>query len=123
MAKGRSWLWNQSLVELGALVCTARRPVVRDVPVGFVLSVGPSRARGAPIRRRRGRPQSTFAGSDRQGRGRLLGLPFGSGRWRRRRIAGAAGWPDDVGRARRVAQSLVDDGLARRGRGGVLTLP
>ena len=38
-------------------------------------------------------------------------------------MAAACGWPDDGARARRVADALVAEGLARRGRGGVLTLP
>jgi hypothetical protein len=40
-----------------------------------------------------------------------------------RRLALACGWPDDAERARRVADSLVAEGLARRRRGGALTLP
>ena len=56
-------------------------------------------------------PQTAFAGSDRQGRGRLLevlrqGVVHGS------ELATACGWPDDAGRARRVAAALVAEGFA-----------
>jgi hypothetical protein len=53
-----------------------------------------------------------FAGSDRQGRGRLLealrrgGVPVPE-------IPAICGWPDDGARAERVAAALVDEGFAR----------
>ena len=56
-------------------------------------------------------PQSTFAGSDRQGRGRLVdALRAGP-------VAGAdlpevMGWPSDPDRAAAVAATVVADGLA-----------
>jgi A/G-specific adenine glycosylase len=56
-------------------------------------------------------PQSAFAGSDRQGRGRLVDA-IRAGALASEVIPGAAGWPDDPARARRVADSLVADGLA-----------
>ncbi|HEY1636858.1 MAG TPA: hypothetical protein VGF64_19040, partial [Acidimicrobiales bacterium] len=61
-----------------------------------------------------GRRQTTFAGSDRQGRGRLVAalrrspVPPAD-------LAAAAGWSAteaDALRARRIAESLVADGLA-----------
>jgi A/G-specific adenine glycosylase len=58
-----------------------------------------------------GSPQPAFAGSDRQGRGRLLNelrrAPVADVD-----VAAATGWPDDPPRARRVAARLVADGLA-----------
>jgi A/G-specific adenine glycosylase len=121
LAKGKGWLWNQSLLEMGALVCTARSPSCSRCPLV-------TRCRWA----RQGRPrpdpgeptsrQSTFEGSDRQGRGRLL-TALRHGPVTPRRVPIEVGWPEDPERARRVAQSLVTDGLARRGPGGVLTLP
>jgi hypothetical protein len=66
--------------------------------------------------------QSTFAGSDRQGRGRLVAAlrvgpvgPIG--------LADAAGWPDDAPRAARVADALVAEGLVARDADGTLRLP
>lgn len=112
---GRCWEYNQALFDLGSLHCTARRP---DCP-------------GCPLRRRcawsragRSTPdpavgsagvsrrQPAFAGSERQGRGRLVAAlrvgPLDVGE-----LAGAAGWPEDPGRARRAASALVAEGLAR----------
>jgi A/G-specific adenine glycosylase len=56
--------------------------------------------------------QSIFAGSDRQGRGRLVDA-LRRGPIARARVATLAGWPDDPARAERVAERLVADGLAR----------
>jgi A/G-specific adenine glycosylase len=55
--------------------------------------------------------QSHFAGSDRQGRGRLVDA-LRAGPVAHDELAGAMGWPDDDARAERVAQGLVRDGLA-----------
>jgi A/G-specific adenine glycosylase len=66
--------------------------------------------------------QSAFAGSDRQGRGRLVEA-LRAGPVSRGRLAEACGWPGDTERATRVAESLVVDGLARPGRGGGVSLP
>lgn len=119
--RGRGWLWNQSLMEIGAVVCGARSPACdrcRLAPRCAWAAAGrPQPDPGAPRTR-----QSAFVGSDRQGRGRLVSALRG-GPVPPRRLAAACGWPDDVLRARRVADSLVSEGLALRGRGGVVTLP
>ena len=57
--------------------------------------------------------RQTFAGSDRQGRGRLVDALL-RGPVPLERIALVAGWPDDPARAARVAAGLVADGLAVR---------
>jgi A/G-specific adenine glycosylase len=99
---GRSWEWNQQLMDLGALVCTARDPScercwLRD---GCTWD-----GELWPVRK-----QSTFAGSDRQGRGRLIAalrdrdVPVGE-------LGSVMGWPDDRPRAERVAAQLVDEGI------------
>jgi hypothetical protein len=67
-------------------------------------------------------PQSTFAGSDRQGRGRLVDR-LRRGEVRPGQIPAAAGWPDDPQRARRVAVDLVAEGLAVWDQSGRLRLP
>jgi A/G-specific adenine glycosylase len=119
---GRTWAWNQALVDLGARLCTSRAPACSRCPLAsrrcaWVAAGGrhPDPAAGS-IRR-----QPAFAGSDREGRGRLVaalrGGPVGADR-----LAAAAGWPDDPARADRVAAALVADGLAADV-GGTLTLP
>ena len=112
---GRAWLHNQALLDLGATVCTARVPRCDACPL-----VGDCAWRGAtdvpdPARTTAGtsRPQAPFAGSDRQGRGRLLAAlrgPSLSGV----DVAGldAVTGFDDAERSRRVADGLVTDGLA-----------
>jgi A/G-specific adenine glycosylase len=117
---GRAWCWNQTLMELGAVVCTARDPACGDCPLRrrCAWAATPAAPDPAPSRRAAGR----FEGSDRQGRGRLVAaLRSGPVPWRR--VGAACGWPDDVARARRVARQVVADGLARRDAHGSLTLP
>ncbi|HEY3810867.1 MAG TPA: A/G-specific adenine glycosylase [Acidimicrobiales bacterium] len=130
---GAGWAWNQAMLDLGATCCTARRRACDRCPLGpgrggpplcrWAGAGGPDPAAGSAGTSRR---QSTFAGSDRQGRGRLLaaltagpgagGLPPGA-------LAAAAGWPDDPARAAAAARSLVADGLAKMDAGGALGLP
>jgi len=111
---GQGWAWNQAMIDLGATVCLRRDPRCGECPVRRWC-----RAPGAdappPTQ------QSRFEGSDRQGRGRLVdALRSGPVAWAD--IAGVMGWPDDERRARRVAETLIVDGLVDAGDGG-LRLP
>jgi A/G-specific adenine glycosylase len=122
--RGEGWAWNQAVLDLGATVCTARRARCDDCPVRAwcAWAAGgrpdPDPAAGTAGGTRR---QSTFAGSDRQGRGRLVAAlrraPVALAD-----VAAVAGWPDDPDRAARVAATLVADGLAVTD-GSVLALP
>jgi A/G-specific adenine glycosylase len=118
---GRAWEWNQSLIEIGAVVCHARAPACGRCPLSS-WCVWANAPVGAPDPAPRGTRQTRFEGSDRQGRGRLVHA-LRSGPVPPRRLRAACGWPDDPERARRVADALVADGLARRGPGNVLVLP
>lgn len=75
VAPGHSWAWNQAMLDLGATVCTARSPHCSACPVGLGCAwrqrgwSGPDPAIGSAGA---SGPQSTFADSDRQGRGRLV---------------------------------------------------
>ncbi len=119
--RGRSWEWNQAIMELGASLCTARAPRCDSCPLR-------SRCRWAAA----GCPppdpagprthQAAFGGSDRQGRGRLVAA-LRRGPVRPSEVAAACGWPEDPSRARQVADGLVADGLSRLARGGTLVLP
>jgi A/G-specific adenine glycosylase len=111
---GRGWAWGQAVFDLGALVCVKREPRCDVCPIlaecrwaqsGFAPPdpvVGSAGISG---------PQSTFEGSDRQGRGRLVDAlrlgPVALGD-----LPEVMGWPDDALRAGRVADRLVADGLA-----------
>jgi len=117
---GRAWLWNQGLMEIGAVVCTSRAPRCAACPLARqctwrTAGVG----RDDPAASGRSLP---FEGSDRQGRGRIVAA-LRRGPLRPAEVAAAAGWPDDRDRTRAVVARLVAEGLVRRGRGGVLSLP
>lgn len=107
-----------ALMELGALVCTARAPRCPGCPVRercAWLAAG-SPALQAPVRR----PQS-WAGSDRQVRGRLMAVlreapgPVTAGQL-------AAAWDEPVQRARAL-DGLVADGLVDPLDDGAYALP
>jgi A/G-specific adenine glycosylase len=113
VAPGRGWWWNQAMLDLGALVCRKRAPRCDDCPVRAVCAwqgSGPDPALGSAAV---GAPQSRFAGSDREGRGRLVDalcagpVPVDA-------LPAVMGWPDDAERAWRVAAGVVADGLAVR---------
>ena len=121
---GRGWAWNQAMLDLGATVCTLRSPscdrcpAVRACAWAAAGRPPPDPAWGtAGV----GGRQPVFAGSDRQGRGRLVDalrrgpVPLAD-------LASAAGWPADPARACRVAASLEADGLAHQV-DGTLRLP
>ena len=122
---GEAWVWNQAVMDLGAVVCTARAPRCDECPIaggcvwrraGNQLSdpaVGSAGVSGG---------QSRFDGSDRQGRGRLV-TALRAGPVAVDRLAAVMGWPGDEERAGRVAAGLVDDGLARREGDGTYRLP
>jgi A/G-specific adenine glycosylase len=124
--RGDSWVWNQGMLDLGATVCTKRAPNCAECPTHQgcawyqVGGIPPDPADGSAGVSGR---QSTFEGSDRQGRGRLVAVLSERGRVPRERLAEVAGWPRDTDRASRVAATLVHDGLARWGRDGSLRLP
>jgi A/G-specific adenine glycosylase len=113
---GRAWSWNQAMLDLGATVCTRRRPRCEVCPV--VASCAWARAGRAEPDPADGSAgvsggQSRFEGSDRQGRGRLVEA-LRAGPVAGRDLAVVMGWPDDATRAQRVAETLVADGLASR---------
>ena len=125
LERGESWAWNQSLMELGATVCTARSWACASCPLTFTCAwhgaghpepdpaVGSAGVSGG---------QSRFDGSDRQGRGRLVGA-LRLGPVEASDLAAVTGWPGDPDRARRVADTLVRDHLAWRDGAGIYRLP
>src|SRR5207302_4224874 len=66
--------YGVAVMELGALVCTARAPACSDCPV---VTVCRWHAAGSPAAARPRRVQ-TYAGTARQARGRLLGVIRGA---------------------------------------------
>jgi A/G-specific adenine glycosylase len=104
-----------ALMELGALVCTARAPRCDACPIADACAW---RAAGyPPYEGRRAPRQAAFAGSDRQARGtvlralRAVDVPLAE-------VDLAALWPDAAQLERAVA-SLAADGLVLREHGAV----
>jgi A/G-specific adenine glycosylase len=121
---GQGWEWGQAVFDLGALICTKRDPSCDRCPISRHCAwQRAGRPRPDPIEGSAGisAPQSTFNGSFRQGRGRLLAR-LTAGPVATDAIADAAGWPGDPERAERAAASLVADGLAHRAANGTLSL-
>ena len=122
---GRGWSFGQALLDLGATVCTSRAPACGACPVrrrcrwAAAGHPPPDPARGSAGV---STAQERFAGSDRQGRGRLVAA-LRRGPVAADDLATATGWPEDPGRARRVSEAVVAEGLAVRDRAGTLRLP
>jgi len=104
---GRAADFNQAMMELGATVCTARRPRCDACPVGQGCA-GPETL--APRRRARAR----FEDTDRFARGRIVAA-----------LAAGEPLPDGLGAERfaRAVAALERDGLVARGADGQIRLP
>lgn len=109
--------FSAAVMELGALVCTAANP---DCPNCPLLARCAWRAAGYPQGEARRRVQ-TWAGTDRQVRGRIMALLRDSPH-PVRPAAVDLSWPD-AGQRDRCVASLVVDGLAVRLPDGTLALP
>ena len=109
---------NAATMELGATVCTARRPLCESCPLADRCAW---RSAGYPdtgdVRRR----QARYEGSDRQARGAVMKMLRDAAPEAIRIDDVIADWPD-AGQRDRAIDSLVGDGLAEAC-GGVLRLP
>ena len=110
--------WSVAVMELGALVCTADRPRCPACPVRDRCAW---QAAGAPAYDGPPRRVQSYAGTDRQCRGRLLAVlrdaPGAVGR-----AALDRAWDEPVQRARAL-DSLLADGLVVRTADGHYALP
>ncbi len=110
--------WNVAVMELGALVCTARAPRCPACPASDLCAWNQAGQPAYPGPARRGQP---WHGTDRQARGTLLAeLRRSTGPVPASRLAKA--WPDEIQR-RRCLDSLVADGLAEPLSGNRFRLP
>ena len=100
--------WSVAVMELGALLCTSAAPRCAACPVADRCAW---LAAGRPPSRRARRRQP-FEGTDRQARGRVMGLLRSVDRPVSEHDL-AQTWADDEQRRRAVA-SLVEDGLVER---------
>jgi A/G-specific adenine glycosylase len=99
--------WNVAVMELGALVCTARSPRCGDCPVADLCAW--QRA-GRPAYDGPARRGQAWHGTDRQCRGALLSVLRAAHR-PVTATALAAAWLTDDGQRERCLDSLVADGL------------
>ena len=119
---GDPWQWNQAMLDFGATVCVKRSPNCEACPIAVSCAwsreggVDPAIGSAGTSSR-----QSTFTGSDRQGRGKLIAA-LRQRAVRKEELAAVMGWADDVDRAVRVYEGLLADELVVEV-DGVLSLP
>ncbi|MFC5382554.1 A/G-specific adenine glycosylase [Aquipuribacter nitratireducens] len=105
--------WNAAVMELGALVCTARAPRCPECP----LQADCAWAADPPPARSRTTRRQPWHGTDRQVRGRIMALLRAShGLVEEATLLAVC---DDPAQARRCLDSLAVDGLAERADDGV----
>jgi A/G-specific adenine glycosylase len=114
---GEGWAHNQTVLDLGATVCTARAPRCDVCPIAHGC-VWHGRGGGEPDPARTtagtSRPQARFEGSDRQLRGRVLAA-LRSGPVQHEQLAAQLGRAaDEAARVRSVIDALIADGLVER---------
>lgn len=110
--------WSVAVMELGALVCTARSPRCGQCPVAGTCAW---RLAGKPPAARRRPATQGYAGTDRQVRGRLLALLREAGDDVPGQLLTRA-WDEPVQR-RRALQALLADGLVQQTPDGYYRLP
>lgn len=114
----RSVAWNQAVMELGALVCTARSPRCEQCPLAGAGCAWYAAGRPAPAEDTRRR--QAFEGTDRQMRGMIMALLRRDGAATEDQLLALdAG---DAERVRRGIGTLIADGLAVQD-AAVLRLP
>lgn len=104
-----SVVWNEAVMELGAVTCTASSPACADCPVADICAF---RAAGYPgLGQRRTRPRQRFAGTDRQVRGIVLNALRQAGPGAVLPYATVRGLWKDRAQLDACLASLDDDGL------------
>jgi len=112
---GSGWLWNQGMLDFAATICTKRAPACQRCAfvTDCVWHAGgkplPDPAEGSAFVTA---TQARFAGSDRQGRGRLIAA-LTNGPIAIDALAQITGWQDDV-RVMRMLDGVIKDGLVTR---------
>ena len=110
--------WGVAVMELGALVCTARSPRCADCPIAGACAW---RLAGKPAARGPARKGQSYAGTDRQCRGRLLAV-LRSAHGPVPKAALDVVWDEPVQRERAL-DGLITDGLAEHLDDGTYRLP
>jgi A/G-specific adenine glycosylase len=117
-AEATAATWSVAVMELGALVCTAANPACAACPVAHLCAW---RLAGSPAYDGPPRKVQTWAGTDRQCRGRLLAVLRDSHAPVHRSALDAV-WADAAQRERCLA-GLVSDGLVARSGPDTYALP
>ena len=98
-------VFNQAVMELGALVCTSKSPACGSCPISrscaWLAAGSPANASGSKPK------QKKYEGSDRQARGAILAILRGAGRDVTKSEIDES-WPDSVQRDRALATLLLD---------------
>ncbi|MDN5898452.1 MAG: A/G-specific adenine glycosylase [Brachybacterium sp.] len=118
VSRERSTAWNQAVMELGALVCTARAPRCEQCPLadrGCAWF-----AAGRPAATEDTRRRQAFEGTDRQMRGTIMAVLRRDGSAAQHQLMALDA--EDAERVQRGMRTLVADGLAVRD-GTSLRLP
>jgi A/G-specific adenine glycosylase len=111
--------WSVAVMELGALVCSARQPRCADCPVNHLCRW---RALGYPASGLPPRRAQRYEGTDRQCRGRILALlrsSDGPVSLDEVRLA----WADSAQRERALASLIDDQSVVDQGGEGTVALP
>ncbi len=116
--EGTAARWAAATMELGALLCTARSPQCGACPVASRCAW---RLAGSPPHEGPARRGQSYAGTDRQVRGRLLAVLRASAEPVPQAALDAV-WHEPVQRARAL-DGLVEDGLVEPLANGVYRLP
>ena len=99
--------WNQAIMELGALVCTARSPHCDECPLRRDCAW---HAAGRPTDPSAPRRTQAFVGTDRQMRGQIMAVLREHGEAKLETLLALD--PNDAPRVHRCLTSLLRDGLA-----------
>lgn len=110
--------WAAATMELGALLCTARAPECHRCPIAAQCAW---RQAGSPVHDGPPRRTQTYAGTDRQVRGKLLAVLREAVAPVPQQVLDAV-WDEPVQRARAL-DGLVSDGLVEPLGGGRYRLP
>ena len=106
--------WNAAVMELGALVCTARSPRCDECPVASLCAW---QVAGRPEQEGPRRRGQAWHGTDRQVRGRIVQLLRESPDPVPRTAVDLV-WPDDGAKVERCLAGLLEDGLIEPVEGG-----
>lgn len=128
LPEGMAWVWNQALMDLGATVCTSRKPACSLCPVrAWCRGAGTLEEGALPViaEARTVYKATPFRGSSRYFRGRVLAnvrdLPDGES-MATREVGARVGWDKGEAEFTALIRGMEKDGLLRVWGGPVLAV-